>query len=622
MLKIFRYLKKSIFAIILIILLLVTQAICDLALPGYTAKIVDVGIQAGGISDACPSKIRKSQMDKVILVTGEEEKILENFTLEDEIYKLNKVDKTTLEELNEIFTKGFLMISSFENQKELSEKEKSKMIDAIPEAVEILEVVTFDMMAERLKNVSYEQRMEFLSKIYEEIEKTMPDMMLKQIAINFVKQEYEAIGVDSNKIQMDYIFFAGLQMIGLALARTAIGFCTIFLSSRVGATLGKDLRSKVFKKVVKFSNREFEEFSTASLITRTTNDIQQVQMFITMMFRMVVYAPILCIGGFIKVYSAGSSMEWILGLGILAIMTLVITLFIIAMPKFKIMQTLVDKINLVAREILTGLPVIRAFANQKYEEKRFDKANRDLTKTNVFVNRAMAFMMPTMIFIMNGITVLIVWVGSKNVDLGNIQVGNMMAFIQYTMQIIMAFLFISMVSIMMPRAAVSGKRITEVLETESSVKDPKNPKKFPDDMKGYLEFKDVSFRYHDAKEDVLSNVSFIAKPGETTAIIGSTGSGKSTLVNLIPRFFDITNGEILIDGINIKDVTQHDLRAKIGFVPQKGILFSGTIESNIKYGNIEISDDEMYKAANIAQATEFIDEKTDKYQDPIAQSRK
>jgi len=420
--------------------------------------------------------------------------------------------------------------------------------------------------------------------------------------------------------QSNYILITGIKMIGIALISMASAVAIMFLSSRVAAYLGRTLREKVFKKVLQFTRKEFMDFSTASLITRSTNDIQQIQMLIAMLFRVVVYAPIMGIGGFIKVLNnSNNSMAWVIGATIACIMAIVLILFIIAMPRFKKLQDLIDRLNLVSREILTGLPVIRAFNTEKREEKRFDDANTNLMKTNIFVNRAMSIMMPALMFIMNGVMLLIIWVGARKVDEGIMQVGDMMAFIQYTMHIVISFLVISMVSIMLPRAAVSARRINEVLETEPSIKDKEEAKEFVEEKKGYVEFKNVSFRYPDADTEILEDITFTAKPGETTALIGSTGSGKSTVVNLIPRFYDVTGGELLIDGVNVKDVPQKELRNRIGFVPQKGVLFSGTIESNIKYGNNSMSDEQMKKAAEIAQATDFIERKEKGYESEIAQ---
>ena len=419
--------------------------------------------------------------------------------------------------------------------------------------------------------------------------KEMPDSILEQSAVVFVKQEYQAVGIDTDKLQNNYVLLTGAKMLGLALLSMLLTVLVGFIASRVAASLGKELRGRVFRKVVSFSHAELDRFSTASLITRSTNDIQQIQMLFVMLLRIVFYAPIIGIGGVIKVLNTNTSMAWIIAVAVMAVLTLVIVLFAVAMPRFKIMQKLVDKVNLVTREILTGLPVIRAFSTQKHEEERFDKANKDLTRTNLFVNRVMTTMMPMMMLIMNGITVLIMWNGAHGVDAGSMQVGDLMAFMQYTMQIVMAFLMISMFSIMLPRASVSAGRIEEVLQTEPVIRDPEQTVSFDDAKRGLVEFKNVSFRYPGAEENVLENISFTAKPGETTAFIGSTGSGKSTLINLIPRFYDITEGELLVAGADVRRVSQHDLRAKIGYVPQKGVLFSGTIASNLRYGNNDAS---------------------------------
>ena len=470
-----------------------------------------------------------------------------------------------------------------------------------------------------ISQMSQEDRNQILSEFTKQFDE-MSDSIKEQAAITSIKSLYKDLGVDTDKLQNDYIFMTGMQMLGIALISMVSAVTIMFLSSRVAAKLGKTLRENVFKKVLSFSNAELNQFSTASLITRSTNDVQQIQMLITLLFRVVVYAPIIGIGGFVKVLtSTDHSMAWIIGIAIVAIFAVIGTLFMLVMPRFRKLQDLVDKLNGVSREILTGLSVIRAFNKEKKEEERFDTANKDLTKANIFVNRAMSMMMPLLMFIMNSITILIVWVGGHNVDQGIMQVGDMMAFIQYTMQIVMAFLMISMISIMLPRASVSARRINEVIETEPSIKDKKETKKLNPEKKGLVEFKNVSFRYPDADTEILEDINFTAKPGETTAIIGSTGSGKSTVVNLIPRFYDVTEGELCIDGVNIKDVSQTELRDKIGFVPQKGVLFSGTIESNIKYADDNMSDEQMVEAARIAQATEFIEEKENKYKDPIAQ---
>ena len=498
---------------------------------------------------------------------------------------------------------------------------KEQMLSSMPANIPEQQKIAMQNMEliDIIKQMPKEQIDKMLETVNEKLD-NMQNSILEQAAIQQVKKEYKAIGIDTDNLQNKYIIIAGLKMLGISFIIMASAISIMCLSARVAAKLAKTLREKTFKKVLKFSNKEFSEYSTASLITRSTNDIQQIQGLIAILFRVLVYAPIIGIGGFLRVLSqSDNSMAWIIGVAILAILFVVATLFIIAMPRFKKLQELIDKLNLVAREILTGLPVIRAFNTEKKEEKRFDKANVDLTKTNLFVNRAMSFMMPTLMLIMNAISLLIVWVGAHGIDNGTMQVGNMMAFIQYTMQIVMSFLMISMVSIMLPRASVSANRINEILETEETIQESKEPKKLDASKKGLVEFKNVSFRYPDSDEEVLSDITFTAKPGETTAIIGSTGSGKSTIVNLIPRFYDITSGNLLIDGVDIKEISNKDLRKIVGFVPQKGILFSGTIESNIKYGNPNMSDEQMIEAAQIAQATEFIDSKPEKYKEPIAQ---
>jgi ATP-binding cassette subfamily B protein len=640
MFKILKYLKKSVIPIIAIVILLVVQAVCDLSLPDYTAKIVNVGIQQGGIENAVPEVIRKSEMDKILLFTEDATKdiVLGNYTVldkntldaadyeeyvsdypllaEESLYKLNEVDKDTLDGLNEILGKPILIVSGIEKGSEEITAMTNQLRAAFPEGTLPEDATIFDMIS----LMPDEQRSQILSGMSGNTQiSALSESQISQAAVAFVKAEYQAIGLNTDSIQMSYIVSAGLQMLGLTLISVVAAILVTLLSSQVAAALGMNLRGKVFDKVVSFSNNELDKFGIASLITRSTNDIQQIQMLMVMIFRMVIYAPILGIYGVIKVLNTNSEMSWVIGVGLIVILALVIVLFAVAMPRFKKLQQLIDKLNLVAREILTGLPVIRAFDNQKHEEKRFDIANMDLTDTNLFVNRLMAVMMPTMMLVMNGITLLIIWVGAGYIDVGAMQVGDMMAFMQYAMQIVMAFLMISMVSIILPRASVSAKRIVEVLDSDVLIEDPKNPKSFDPTRKGYVEFKDVSFRYPDAEEDVLSHISFTARPGETTAIIGSTGSGKSTVVNLIPRFFDVSSGEILIDGTNIKDVTQHDLREKLGFVPQKGTLFSGTIESNIKFGNMSATEQEVQRAARIAQATDFIEEKLEKYKDPISQ---
>ena len=642
MLKVLKNLKESWLSVIAIVLLLIVQAAGDLTLPDYTSKIVNIGIQSGGIENPAPEVIRKSEMDNLLIFTEDDEQILNDYkeiskenldekeyeklvkkypALENEtLYEVKKLNSEEQTQLNNMMTKPLMMLSSLENE-ETSNSMKEQMLSSmsanIPEQQKI-EMQNMELI-DIIKQMPKEQIDKMLETVNEKLD-NMQNSILEQAAIQQVKKEYKAIGINTDDLQNRYIIISGLKMLGISFIIMASAISIMCLSARVAAKLAKTLREKTFKKVLKFSNKEFSEYSTASLITRSTNDIQQIQGLIAILFRVLVYAPIIGIGGFLRVLNqSDNSMAWIIGVAIIAILFVVATLFIIAMPRFKKLQELIDKLNLVAREILTGLPVIRAFNTEKKEEKRFDKANVDLTKTNLFVNRAMSFMMPTLMLIMNAISLLIVWVGAHGIDNGTMQVGNMMAFIQYTMQIVMSFLMISMVSIMLPRASVSANRINEILETEEAIQESKEPKKLDASKKGLVEFKNVSFRYPDSDEEVLSDITFTAKPGETTAIIGSTGSGKSTIVNLIPRFYDITSGNLLIDGVDIKEISNKDLRKIVGFVPQKGILFSGTIESNIKYGNPNMSDEQMIEAAQIAQATEFIDSKPEKYKEPIAQ---
>ena len=642
MLKVLKNLKESWLSVIAIVLLLIVQAAGDLTLPDYTSKIVNIGIQSGGIENPAPEVIRKSEMDNLLIFTEDDEQILNDYkeiskenldekeyeklvkkysALENEtLYEVKKLNSEEQTQLNNMMTKPLMMLGSLENE-ETANSMKEQMLSSMSANIPEQQKITMQNMEliDIIKQMPKEQVDKMLETVNEKLD-NMQNSILEQAAIQQVKKEYKAIGINTDNLQNKYIIISGLKMLGISFIIMASAISIMCLSARVAAKLAKTLREKTFRKVLKFSNKEFSEYSTASLITRSTNDIQQIQGLIAILFRVLVYAPIIGIGGFLRVLSqSDNSMAWIIGVAILAILFVVATLFIIAMPRFKKLQELIDKLNLVAREILTGLPVIRAFNTEKKEEKRFDKANVDLTKTNLFVNRAMSFMMPTLMLIMNAISLLIVWVGAHGIDNGTMQVGNMMAFIQYTMQIVMSFLMISMVSIMLPRASVSANRINEILETEEAIQESKEPKKLDASKKGLVEFKNVSFRYPDSDEEVLSDITFTAKPGETTAIIGSTGSGKSTIVNLIPRFYDITSGNLLIDGVDIKEISNKDLRKIVGFVPQKGILFSGTIESNIKYGNPNMSDEQMIEAAQIAQATEFIDSKPEKYKEPIAQ---
>lgn len=638
MLKLLKYLKKSILPILAIVALLVVQAICDLTLPDFTSNIVNVGIQQSGIESAAPSVIRSSELEKIKLfllpqdaeLVDRSYKQLDQSSMSEKEYqdalksypklaeeplaKLDTKDKETLNELEAKMARAMLLVSYISGDSEEAKAIQGQILSQLPPEIAAQNPDVMQLFA----SMPQEQLTQVVEKMNNQLS-AMPDSIAEQSAISYVKGEYQAIGIDVNHKQTMYILFAGAKMLGIALLSMASTIVVCFLAARVAAALGQELRSRIFRKVVSFSNTEFDKFSTASLITRSTNDIQQIQMLMVMLLRIVFYAPIIGVGGVIKVIGTDSSMSWIIAVAVVAILTLVLILFSFAMPKFKKMQKLVDRVNLVAREILTGLPVIRAFSTQKHEEERFDVANKNLTRTNLFVNRTMALMMPAMMLVMNGISVLIVWNGSHAVDAGTMQVGNMMAFIQYTMQIIMAFLMISMISVMLPRASVSATRIEEVLKTDLVIHDPVQPQPLDTAKRGYVEFKNVSFRYPNAEGYVLSDISFTAKPGETTAFIGSTGSGKSTLINLIPRFFDATQGEILVDGVDVRNVSQHELRSKIGYVPQKGVLFSGTIESNLKYGNQDIPEEQMKAAAQVAQAASFIEEKPEQYETEIAQ---
>lgn len=607
MIKIFKYLKSSIISILVIIVLLLVQAWSDLTLPEYTSKIVNVGVQQSGIENAAIDKIGEKTLQTILLFVDEKDsKFVMNQFEKDSTYKNEQIYKLKKgadeEKLSDILAPAMVTIS-------YASDPKSAAMFKLPEGTSITNL---------MMSLPKEQKAEVLKKIDTQMKK-IPDTIIDQGAISFVKGELDRIGVDTDKMQTNYIFMTGLKMLGLSLLIMVDGIAVIFIGSRMAANLAKTLREKVFKKVVGFSKTEMKALGSSSLITRTTNDIQQVQGVIVFLLRVVFYAPIIAVGGVIKAWNTNADMTWIIAVGVAAILVLVIFLFGLAMPRMKKMQKFIDKLNQVTREILSGLPVVRAFANEKHEEERFDKVNDRLTKLTRFIGRTMSFMMPAMMFIMNMICLLIVWKGAHGVDVGNMQVGDIMAYIQYTMQIIMAFLMISAMSIMLPRASVSAKRINEVLEFKNVIKEPKKPKELDDTKKGVVEFKNVCFRYPDADYDVLTDINFVASPGKTTAFIGSTGSGKSTIVNLIPRFFDVTNGSININGVNIKDMTTHDLRNKIGFVPQKGVLFSGTIASNIKYGNDNITDKEMKEAASIAQATEFIDGLEKKYDAPISQ---
>lgn len=605
--KLFKFLKPYAGAVLAIFCILMVQAYCDLSLPTYTSDIVNVGIQQGGIDEKIPEKISEEDMEHLLIFVSDDkgdtirqayEESTETYDYDGKVYQLKdavKEDETKMEKLADILGKPMLLAAGFDSGSNMTMPDYD----------------TFEMMPA-------EQREAMIAEIEKKLD-SMPEMMVEQSAPLYIKQVYQKLGMDTDKIQTDYILSTGGKMLALAALGMFASILVGLMAARVGASLGRGLRRNVFRKVVDFSNGEFDKFSTASLITRSTNDIQQIQLLTVMILRMVLYSPILAIGGVYRVFQTNVEMSWIIAMAVGIILLVVIILFSIVLPKFKVVQEQVDRLNLVSREILTGLPVIRAFSTEKYEEKRFDKANIDLTKTNLFVNRAMTFMMPVMMLVMNGISVLIVWIGGHSIDSGNMQVGDMMAFIQYTMQIIMSFLMICMISVMLPRAAVSAKRIDDVLESNTMIHDPETPETYDKDGKGVVEFDHVSFRYPGAEEDVLHDISFVAKPGETTAFIGSTGSGKSTLVNLIPRFYDVTEGKITIDGKDVRNVSQHDLRARLGFVPQKGVLFSGDISTNILYGNPDGSEAEMVEAAQIAQAEEFIEDKSKRYKSPISQ---
>jgi ATP-binding cassette subfamily B protein len=626
MLTILRNLKKSALAILFVIILLLIQAFCDLSLPSYTSNIVNIGILQAGIESSVPEVIRASQLEKSLLFLNQndKDKLLSHYSLinkenlnqdewatylkkyplldDEDLYIWDGEDEALISSL---IADPLLIISTLE----LNPSKANMFHDINTKDGDIYTI---------LNNLPEEAREEMLKPIKEQI-KLMPDTLKSQATVAYVRAEYEAIGINIGKLQTRYILTVGAKMLGLAFAAMAASILVTFVAARIAAKLGRDLRNDVFCKVLSFSNAQMDRFSTASLITRSTNDIQQIQMMVVMMVRIVIYSPILALGGIIRILNTNTTMTWTLGVGVGAVLSLVIILMVVALPKFKLMQKLVDKVNLVMREILCGLPVIRAFSNENHEKERFDKVNTALTKNSLFVGRVMTFMMPALMLIMNLVAILIVWVGADRINTGTMQVGDIMAFIQYTMQIIMSFLMMTMISIILPRAAISVGRINEVLKEEPTIHDPAEEETIDPNKNGLLEFRNVSFSYPNAEEDVLSDISFIAKPGEVTAIIGSTGSGKSTLVNLIPRFYDVTEGEILINGTDIRNISQYNLRKRLGYVPQKGVLFSGTIESNISFGMPEASTETIKKAARIAQAAEFIEEKPEGYKEPIAQ---
>ncbi|MDT2759933.1 ABC transporter ATP-binding protein [Enterococcus xiangfangensis] len=665
--KIFKYLGKYWYAIIAVLLLLIVQASSDLSLPGLTSDIVDVGIQQGGLERSTPDKIRKSTLQGIELFMTDEEKQIVNDNYKEAtrtvdgkkvaIYELDLQKGMTKDKLAKIFNLPMLMIAS--TQAEDSSNTNKEIKDVVTsytalskdakkaqalgkeaktlgeqaqaagkEAAAATNAATAAAKGAEAQKLAAEAQAkgaeaQKLGASVKETNAAMPEKVatareatkeglgsvgedtLKSVGIQLTLAEYKDLDMNTKKIQTDYIIKTGAKMIGLTLVSAVAAIIVGLIGSLVAATVGKNLRVGQYEQTLAFSNNEMEKFSPASLITRNTNDIQQIQMGLVMIMRIVLYAPILGIGGIYRVYQTGTGMGWIVGVAVAAVLVLVLTLLLTTMPKFKALQNLVDRVNLVSREIITGLPVIRAFSREKYENERFDVANTKLMKTQMFVNRAMSLLMPIMMLLMNGISVLIVWVGGQNMSNGQMQVGDMMAFITYTMQIVMAFMMLSMVSIILPRANVAAARVDEVLNTEPTIKDPENPED-NHDFKGEVKFEGVQFRYGDADADVLHHINFTAKPGETTALIGSTGSGKSTIVNLIPRLFDVTGGRITIDGVDIRKMSMHKLHGIMGFVPQKGVLFSGDIASNIKFGDADISDEQMKKAAEIAQATEFI----------------
>lgn len=633
-----KYLKPFTLSVIAIIALLFVQAQTELALPDFMSDIINTGIQTGGISESVPKAIRQSEFDKLLLFMNEEEKaalkqsyrLVDNESataeekesypkLTDEPLYLLDTSEEMLGKLEQYTAEPSLLVMSFDQlaQGENSTLDKNseeakkitEMLEALPEGMNI-----FDALA----LMSEEQRLEMREEMSAKLT-AMGDSTMQGAVAAFIKSEYEAIGIDTDALQNSYILNAGAKMLGMSLLSAVCAVFVGFFASKIAAGVGKHMRKDVFQKVESFTNAEFNRFSTASLITRNTNDIQQVQMVIVMFLRIIIYAPIIGIGALLKVISSGASMTWIIALVLAVILGMIFTIFMIAMPKFQIIQKLIDRLNLVMREFLDGMSVIRAFNTQKHEEEKFDKVNTDITKTNLFVNRTMSAMMPMMMLVMNGVALLIIWVGGHQIDAGSMQIGDIMAFIQYTMQIIMAFLMISMVAIMVPRAAVAGVRVKEVLDCEVSIQDPAQPKHLDNKDGCTITFDHVSFRYPGAEEDVLHDISFSAQPGKTTAFIGSTGSGKSTLINLVPRFYDVSEGSVTINDLNIKEVAQEELRDKIGYVPQKGVLFSGTIASNLRYAKEDAAQSELEFACEIAQAKEFVESKPNTYDEEISQ---
>ena len=640
-------------SVIIILALLVVQAMCDLALPSYTSDIIDVGIQNSGVEHVVPEKITEEELQTAqFIMTDDEADVWKNLYKEkDGYYELKDLSEDKLNQADEELTVPLIMnyqmsameVDTFKKSiaaqmgmdeaqlADMSVEQIGQMMhvelesfmqekeddDGNTKTVECVDVRSVFSMMLQSGTMTKNQLLSMRDDMEDTID-AMGSSLVKSMGVAYAVSADKAAGVDIDQVQKDYLWMSGLKMVGMALLMGVVTVLVGFFASRVGAGIGRDLRDKVFKRVVRFSNAEMDRFSTASLITRSTNDIQQIQMVSTMLLRIVAYAPILGIGGVLKVIKTGAGMGWVIALAIIVFLGYVMVLVSAAMPKFKLMQKLVDNINLVSREILTGLSVIRAFGREKKEEERFDDANRSLTKTTLFTNRIMTFMMPGMMLIMNVLTISIVWVGAHRIDSGDMQVGAMTAFITYAMMIVMSFLMLTMLSIMLPRAAVAAERIDEVIVTESSIHDADQTEAVTE-RNGVIRFDHVNFRYPGAEEDVLHDIDFIAEPGKTTAIIGSTGCGKSTLVNLIPRLYDVTGGKITLDGKDIRNIKMSDLREEIGFVPQKGVLFSGTIASNLRFGKEEATDEEIAKAAKIAQATEFIETKDDRYDSAIAQ---
>jgi len=637
MLRLRKYLKPYAFFIVAAIVLLFVQANADLALPDYLSRIVNNGIQQGGVVNAVPEAIRQSQMDKLTLFMSDEDqaRVLKDYTLVDQdspdyatmvekypalanepVYVLGDVGTDEVDALKPIMGKALIIVSTIEQV--MANPSEASELSNLGFGVDLSTLPAGTDLFALLSQMPAAQKAQMMDAINQRFD-ALGDSMINQMAVGAVQAEYAALGRNTGKLQTNYIVGTGGMMLLISLIS---GLCTIavgFLAARTAAGAARDVRQAVFKKVESFSSAEFNKFSTASLITRSTNDITQLQMVIFMIMRMVFYAPIIGVGGIIRAIGKSASMWWILAVAVAALLSLILLVFSISLPKFKIMQSLIDRLNLVTRENLSGMMVIRAFNKQDFEKDRFDKANRDLTSTSLFIARVMVTMMPVMMIVLNGLSLLIIWVGAHQVAQAHMQVGDMMAFLQYAMQIVFAFLMMSMMFIFLPRAAVSGDRIADVLESEPIIEDPPNPKQFSEPFSGTVEFRDVCFRYPDALADVLHDITFTARPGQTTALIGSTGSGKSTVVNLIPRFYDVTEGAIYVDGVDVREVTQHDLRDRIGYIPQQGMLFSGTIESNLRYADENASTEALTEAVDIAQADEFVFDNPDGLEAEISQ---